>query len=69
MDARECQRRAEACARKAATAPLESLTMEFLRLAAQWRAMAIRETFVGQLEVPAAKTPFGAALRPPRATG
>jgi len=54
MNADECNRRASACAANAAIAPIESLALEFLRLAAQWRALAMRETFVGGLEKAAA---------------
>ena len=43
MNAMECNERAAECAAKAALAPVESVALEFLRLAAQWRAMAVRE--------------------------
>jgi hypothetical protein len=56
MTADECNRRARECAANAAIAPIESLALEFLRLAAQWRAMAVRENFVSQLG--AATTPL-----------
>ena len=49
MDAAECNRRASECAAKAAIAPVESVALEFLRLAAQWRAMGASEAFLGQL--------------------
>jgi hypothetical protein len=49
MNADECNRRASECAANAAISPVESVTVEFLRLAAQWRAMALRENFLGQL--------------------
>lgn len=49
MNADECNRRACECAANAAIAPIESLALEFLRLAAQWRVMAVRENFVGEL--------------------
>jgi hypothetical protein len=49
MNAEECNSRANACAANAAIAPVESVALEFLRLAAQWRAMALRENFLGQL--------------------
>jgi hypothetical protein len=43
MNSKECNLRAAECAEKAALAPVESVAIEFLRLAAQWRAMAVRE--------------------------
>jgi hypothetical protein len=49
MNAEECNRRASACAANAAIAPVEWVALEFLRLAAQWRMMAVRENFVGDL--------------------
>lgn len=49
MNAKECGLRASACAANAASAPAESIALEFLKLAAQWRAMAVRENFLGQL--------------------
>ena len=53
MTAAECNRRASACAANAALANTEVLSLEFLKLAAQWRAMAVREIFLGVVEVPA----------------
>ena len=52
MNAEDCNRRASACAANAAIAPVEALTLEYLKLAAQWRAMALRENFLGQLSAP-----------------
>jgi hypothetical protein len=49
MDAAECNKKACECAASAAIAPGESLTLEFLQLAAQWRAMAARENFLGAI--------------------
>jgi hypothetical protein len=61
MNAMECDLRAAECAAKAADAPIESVALEFLKLAAQWRAMAVRENFLGQLgDAPA--PPTSAAL-------
>jgi hypothetical protein len=54
MNADECNKRAAECAASAAIAPVESVAAEFLRLAAQWRAMALRENFLGQLGSPPA---------------
>jgi hypothetical protein len=52
INARECNLRAAECAAKAASAPVESIRLEFLSLAARWRAMAVRENFLGQLGAP-----------------
>jgi aryl carrier-like protein len=52
MTADECHERAAECAAKAALAPTELDSIEFLSLAAQWRAMAARETFPGHLDEP-----------------
>ena len=49
MNALECNRRASQCAANAASAPVEWMATEFLKLAAQWRAMGLRENFVGQV--------------------
>jgi hypothetical protein len=49
MNTIECNKRAADCAASAASAPAESLAVEFLKLAAQWRAMAAREHFLGGL--------------------
>ena len=48
MNAAECDLRAAACAANAARAEAQPIALEFLRLAAQWRAMAVRESFLGQ---------------------
>ena len=52
MNADECHRRACECAENAAISPIEPVALEFLKLAAQWRAMAVRENFLGQLALP-----------------
>jgi hypothetical protein len=49
MNANQCFRRARSCAAKAAMAPDDPVAVEFLKLAALWRAMAVRENFFGQL--------------------
>jgi hypothetical protein len=49
MNAEECNARASACAANAASATVESVSLEFLRLAAQWRAMAVRDIFLGHV--------------------
>ena len=55
MNAEECNRHADECASNAAIAPSESIGLEFLKLAAQWRAMAVREIFLGHAENPGAQ--------------
>jgi hypothetical protein len=52
MNAWECNLRAAECAAKAAIAPAESISLEFLSLAARWRALAVRENFLGRLSGP-----------------
>jgi hypothetical protein len=49
MNAAECNRRARECAAFAAIAPVESVALEFLKLAARWRAMGVSEAFLGEL--------------------
>lgn len=49
MNAEECNIRARQCAANADAAPTPALALEFLQLAARWRAMAARETFMGPL--------------------
>jgi hypothetical protein len=53
MTADDCNRRASVCAANAAISPQESIAIEFLTLAAQWRAMAVRENALGILREPA----------------
>ena len=50
MTADECHRRAGACAANAKLSASEPVALEFLRLAAQWRAMAGRTIFLGSVE-------------------
>ena len=63
MTADECHERACRCAANAELAVSEPLQLEFMRLAAQWRAMAVRTIFLGSVE--AGSDP--AALREPTA--
>jgi hypothetical protein len=51
MNAVECNRRAGECASTAAIAS-EDVAAEFLKLAAQWRLLAVRDNFLGDLAVP-----------------
>jgi len=50
MNADECNKRAAICAEKAAAASDELVSGEFLKTAAQWRAMAVRDVFLGFVE-------------------
>jgi hypothetical protein len=45
----QCNARARECAANAALARVESISQEFLKLAALWRAMAIRDRDLGRL--------------------
>ena len=50
MTAEECHERASACAASAAVAVSGPVALEFLKMAAQWRAMATRTIILGSLE-------------------
>jgi hypothetical protein len=50
MTAEECEQRACACAANAELAVSEPVALEFLRMAAQWRAMAVRTIFLGAVD-------------------
>ena len=50
MTADECHARASECAANARLAASEPVALEFLKLAAQWRAMASRTIFLGSVE-------------------
>ena len=52
MNSSECNRRASECAANAAIATDEPVALEFLKLAAQWRAMAVRQIFLGHIGDP-----------------
>jgi len=54
MNAKECSQRAADCAANAAVAMDESVSLEFLKMAAQWRAMAVRQIFLGYVGDPVA---------------
>jgi hypothetical protein len=49
MTAEECHERAGACAANAGLAVSEAVALEFLKMAAQWRAMAERSIFLGSV--------------------
>jgi hypothetical protein len=51
LTAEECHDRASACAANARLAVSEPVALEFLKMAAQWRAMAERSIFLGSVVV------------------
>jgi hypothetical protein len=52
MTAEECNERAVECGANASLAVSEPIAHEFIRLAAQWRAMATRTIFLGSIGDP-----------------
>ena len=50
MNAEECRTRAAECAANAAIATNQSDSRAFLKLAAQWRAMAVHEIFIAHAD-------------------
>jgi hypothetical protein len=52
MTNEECHLRAAQCAAKASVRADTSIGLEFLVLAAQWRAMAVRKGFLGYADRP-----------------
>ena len=57
MTSEECHQRAAACAASADMSRDRSLASEFMTLAAHWRAMAVRELFLGPVADPADALP------------
>ena len=47
MNAEECNRHAEECAANATLASDEYVAIAFFGLSAQWRALAVREIYLG----------------------
>ena len=64
MDADQCQVRAAACAANALIAVDEEVSQEFLKLAAQWRAMAVRTIVLGSGDAPGAGPPPASVAAP-----
>jgi len=62
MDAHECNVRASECAANAAISPTETLSREFMKLAAQWRAMAVRKILLEPIEALGEPLGFGPAV-------
>jgi hypothetical protein len=52
MNFRECDEHAAQCAANAAIAPTEAIAREFLKLAAQWRAMSTRAIRLDPADAP-----------------
>lgn len=50
MTAEECHQRASECAANGALAVSEPIALEFMKLAAKWRAMATRAMFLGPID-------------------
>jgi hypothetical protein len=65
MNAKECNYRASECATNAAESADELISLEFLRMAAHWRAMAVAEIYVGNVAVPAERRTFAPDLTLP----
>ena len=63
MTSEECHERANQCAANADASVDEAVAMEFLKMAAQWRAIAVRTIFVGSMEA-AVETPVLGGLKP-----
>jgi len=62
MNANQCQVRAAACAANALIAADQDVSLEFLKLAAQWRAMAVRTIVLGAGDELSAGPPPPSAL-------
>jgi hypothetical protein len=58
MNAKECQQHAAQCAVNAAAAADEKIALEFLKMAAQWRAVAVRQIFLGRMDTPSSQPDF-----------
>lgn len=62
MTKEECNRRAADCVANAAVSADEAVAAEFMHLAAQWRAVAAREIFLGHLDEPVANLDLPATI-------
>jgi hypothetical protein len=51
MTSEECHQRAANCAASADMSLDGAVALEFMTLAAQWRAMAVRQMFLGHVEM------------------
>jgi hypothetical protein len=52
MNSYECHQHAADCAANAGVSQDEAVALEFLQLAAHWRAMAVRQIFLGNVDIP-----------------
>jgi hypothetical protein len=50
MNSEECHQHAADCAANAEMSLDEAVALEFLRLAGHWRAMAVRQIFLGHVD-------------------
>jgi len=57
MNAAECHKRAAECSANAALSGDERLSLEFLGLSAQWRALAVREIYLGLVDAAGSTSP------------
>jgi hypothetical protein len=64
MTSEQCHDRANQCAANADVSVDQAVATEFLKMAAQWRAMAVRTIFLGSMEATPVLTPVLAALNP-----
>jgi hypothetical protein len=62
MTAAECNRRAVACSSNAALSDDARVSLEFLGLSAQWRALAVREIYLGIVDAGIAISSSGKIL-------
>ncbi|MDB5419372.1 MAG: hypothetical protein JWP50_2791 [Phenylobacterium sp.] len=67
MTAEECHERASVCAANASLAVSQPIALEFLTLAAQWRAMAARLIYLGPIDEPPGALRALDGLAPPPA--
>ena len=52
MTSEECHVRARECAANAGLAADDAVASEFIKMAAQWRAMAERQIYLGPVDLP-----------------
>ena len=62
MNTDECNQRAAACAANAELATDAEVSLEYLRLAARWRSIAVRGIFVGDLGLPVDEPPVSGTI-------
>ena len=62
MNADECNQRAAVCAANAELAADAEVSLEYLRLAARWRSIAVRGIFVGDVGLPLDQPPVSGTI-------